>query len=226
LNQQQPKNPAETYEDYFVPAMFLPWATILLRHAALQAGERVLDVACGTGIVARQAAPLVGADGQVVALAKDMREANGRGEKLGLSEDELAFSDALEAVGSSSGTLLGGVPLLVGLGIGILSWGAEGFVLLFTLRAMGQQASGGLSLLPTSVSALAGAMSALPGGLGAAELSMVAILVAAGVRPGEAGTASLISRLSTLWLGVKVGVVATMSTARQIAQAEWSGGRQ
>jgi len=71
LNQQQPKNPAETYEDYFVPAMFLPWATILLRHAALQAGERVLDVACGTGIVARQAAPLVGADGQVVAVDRN-----------------------------------------------------------------------------------------------------------------------------------------------------------
>lgn len=68
MNQPQPRNPAETYESYFVPAMFLPWATILLRHAAAQSGERVLDVACGTGIVARQAAPRVGADGQVVAL--------------------------------------------------------------------------------------------------------------------------------------------------------------
>jgi ubiquinone/menaquinone biosynthesis C-methylase UbiE len=73
MNQPQPGNPAETYESYFVPAMFLPWASILLRHAAPQSGERVLDVACGTGIVARQAAPLVGANGQVVAL--DMNSA-------------------------------------------------------------------------------------------------------------------------------------------------------
>jgi ubiquinone/menaquinone biosynthesis C-methylase UbiE len=71
MNQPRPSNPAETYESYFVPAMFLPWATILLRHAAAQSGERVLDVACGTGIVARQAAQLVGADGQVVAIDKD-----------------------------------------------------------------------------------------------------------------------------------------------------------
>jgi type I restriction enzyme R subunit len=33
---------------------------------------------------------------QLIQLAKDMREANARGEKLGLSEDELAFYDALE----------------------------------------------------------------------------------------------------------------------------------
>lgn len=68
MSQQQSKNPAEMYEYYFVPAMFTPWATILLRHAAPQSGERVLDVACGTGIVARQTAPLVGMNGQVVAL--------------------------------------------------------------------------------------------------------------------------------------------------------------
>ena len=68
MNQPQPRNPAETYENYFVPAMFLPWATILLRHAAPRSGEWALDVACGTGIVARQAAPLLGAGGQVVAL--------------------------------------------------------------------------------------------------------------------------------------------------------------
>jgi len=34
---------------------------------------------------------------ELIALAKDMREANGRGESLGLSEDEVAFYDALEA---------------------------------------------------------------------------------------------------------------------------------
>ncbi len=62
------RNPAETYENYFVPAMFLPWAKILLRHADLQSRYRVLDVACGTGIVAREAAPLVGGAGQVVGL--------------------------------------------------------------------------------------------------------------------------------------------------------------
>ena len=33
---------------------------------------------------------------ELIALAKDMREANARGERLGLSEDELAFYDALE----------------------------------------------------------------------------------------------------------------------------------
>ena len=64
----QPMSPADTYERYFVPAMFLPWSAILLRQAALQARERVLDVACGTGIVARQAAPWVGTEGQVAAL--------------------------------------------------------------------------------------------------------------------------------------------------------------
>ena len=68
MNSRQPKSPADTYEHYFVPAMFLPWSTILLSHAALQARERVLDVACGTGIVARQAAPLVGTGGRVAAL--------------------------------------------------------------------------------------------------------------------------------------------------------------
>jgi ubiquinone/menaquinone biosynthesis C-methylase UbiE len=68
MNPPQPTNPAEMYERYFVPAMFRPWAAILLGHAAPQPLERVLDVACGTGIVARQAAALVGRHGQVVGL--------------------------------------------------------------------------------------------------------------------------------------------------------------
>jgi SAM-dependent methyltransferase len=57
---------AESYERVFVPATFAPWARDLVATGALRAGERVLDVACGTGVVARHAAPLVGADGRVV----------------------------------------------------------------------------------------------------------------------------------------------------------------
>ncbi len=61
-------NPALTYEQYFVPAMFAPWARIRLRRAALSPGEYVLDVACGTGIVSREVASRVGSAGRVVGL--------------------------------------------------------------------------------------------------------------------------------------------------------------
>jgi ubiquinone/menaquinone biosynthesis C-methylase UbiE len=59
---------AENYERYFVPAIFGPWAADLLDRAAPRPGERVLDVACATGIVARLAADRVGATGTVVGL--------------------------------------------------------------------------------------------------------------------------------------------------------------
>ena len=59
---------ARAYDDYLVPNMFRPWARALLDHAALRPGERVLDLACGTGVVAREAAGRVGVHGQVSAL--------------------------------------------------------------------------------------------------------------------------------------------------------------
>jgi ubiquinone/menaquinone biosynthesis C-methylase UbiE len=61
-------SPPENYERYFVPAIGEPVATELLRAAALRPGERVLDVGCGTGIVARFAAEAVGSEGSVVGL--------------------------------------------------------------------------------------------------------------------------------------------------------------
>ena len=45
-----------------------PLATDLIDIAALGLGERVLDVACGTGVVARLAAERVGATGTVAGI--------------------------------------------------------------------------------------------------------------------------------------------------------------
>ena len=58
----------ENYERYFVPAIAAPLADDLVETAALQPGERVLDLACGTGIVARLAAGRVGPSGTVIGL--------------------------------------------------------------------------------------------------------------------------------------------------------------
>lgn len=59
---------AELYESQFVPGIFAEWAPRLVRFAGIDAGQRVLDVACGTGIFARVAADVVGNDGAVVGL--------------------------------------------------------------------------------------------------------------------------------------------------------------
>lgn len=62
---QIPIEAAEAYEAAFVPAFFAQWAPIICDAAGVAEGQQVLDVACGTGIVARTAADRIGAAGIV-----------------------------------------------------------------------------------------------------------------------------------------------------------------
>ena len=59
---------AEVYEADFVPALFAEWAPQLVEAAGVAPGQAVLDVACGTGVVARTAADRMGGRGRVVGL--------------------------------------------------------------------------------------------------------------------------------------------------------------
>jgi SAM-dependent methyltransferase len=59
---------ANTYEARFVPALFREWAPIVADAAKIGSGDRVLDIACGTGVLAREAASRTGRSGRVAGL--------------------------------------------------------------------------------------------------------------------------------------------------------------
>lgn len=78
------------YEKELVPTLFRPWSLSTIAVAELQQGEHVLDVACGTGIVARRALAEVGPRGSVVGLDIDAG-------MLAIARS-LPFSDTIEWV--------------------------------------------------------------------------------------------------------------------------------
>ena len=61
-------SPAEVYDEHFVPALFAQWGPVVAAAAAIKAGDRVLDVACGTGALTLAVAERIGSAGSVVGL--------------------------------------------------------------------------------------------------------------------------------------------------------------
>src|SRR5262249_54504818 len=59
---------ATAYETLFVPALFQQWAPMIADAAKIKIGDRVLDIACGTGVLAREAAARTGQSGHVAGL--------------------------------------------------------------------------------------------------------------------------------------------------------------
>jgi ubiquinone/menaquinone biosynthesis C-methylase UbiE len=62
------RSPAEVYDARFVPALFAQWGPVVAAAAEVRKGDRVLDVACGTGAATLVAAEVAGKSGSVVGL--------------------------------------------------------------------------------------------------------------------------------------------------------------
>jgi SAM-dependent methyltransferase len=106
------RSPAEVFEEFFVPALFQQWGAVVADAAGISQGQRVLDVACGTGVLACAAFDRAGASGEVAGLDpnEDMlavaRRKNARIEWRDGRAESLPFPDeSFDAVVSQFGLM-------------------------------------------------------------------------------------------------------------------------
>ena len=71
------------YESLFVPALFEAWTKHLIDGAGVRDGSNVLDVACGTGVLARSALARTGAGGEAPSHAGQERDVRGTAARSG-----------------------------------------------------------------------------------------------------------------------------------------------
>ncbi len=64
---------AKVYEEFYIPGLFAEWPPRVIDAADIVVGQRVLDVACGTGVLAQAVADRVGPSGSTVGV--DINEA-------------------------------------------------------------------------------------------------------------------------------------------------------
>ncbi|NDJ76475.1 MAG: methyltransferase domain-containing protein [Chloroflexi bacterium] len=106
---------ADIYEEFFLPALFQEWTDRVADAAQVQAGDHVLDVACGTGVLARTVATrianngsgarVVGLDVNEGMLAIAARKAPDIDWRHGRAEDLPFDTDSFDAVVSQFGLM-------------------------------------------------------------------------------------------------------------------------
>ena len=127
----------------------------------------------------------------------------------------MRVTGAIRAFYESSYVLLQWRPLVLAIGIGVISWSGECIALYFVYTGLGIAASFDLlikAVFILAVSSLIGSASGLPGGLGTADGSMIGltrVLISPSATIG--GAATLLIRLCTLWFGLALGVVALLT---------------
>jgi glycosyltransferase 2 family protein len=108
---------------------------------------------------------------------------------------------------AASRTLLLPKVLLFGLGLGILSWGAEGLGFHLVCNGLSFHVEPLQAIGIYAVASLAGvAAILLPAGIGGTEAVMTTLLVSRGAPLADALIATLLCRLATLWFAVIIGL--------------------
>jgi ubiquinone/menaquinone biosynthesis C-methylase UbiE len=109
---QVTRSAAEIYDEFFVPALFAEWAPRVAEAARLAPGQLVLDVACGTGVLAIEAARRVAPSGAVTGLDRNdgmlavaRRKAPGVDWRTGRAEALPFAGGAFDAVVSQFGLM-------------------------------------------------------------------------------------------------------------------------
>ncbi len=121
----------------------------------------------------------------------------------------------------SARALLAPHRLLLGVGLGVVSWGGECLAFALVLAGLGAGLDLGLireAAFAFAVAGLLGALSFLPGGLGVAEGSLTGLVLVRGLlsEPARAVAAALLIRLGTLWFGVALGWLALALLLRRL----------
>lgn len=104
---------AEAYQNVLVPALFGQWPDLLVDAIGLELGQKVLDVACGTGVLTRTMVKRVGSDGEVVgvdinpAMLAVARKSSSEVDWQEASAEALPFDEGVfDAVASQFGLML------------------------------------------------------------------------------------------------------------------------
>jgi uncharacterized protein (TIRG00374 family) len=121
------------------------------------------------------------------------------------------FTHSIQEFYEGSFTLFRPWVTFISVGLGSISWLAEGigfYLILIGLGVASGTSTLSIAIFVLSFSTVIGAISALPGGLLATDASIVGMLILLlGMDAKTATAATLLIRFATLWFGVGLGLI-------------------